>query len=212
MSFGTGASRPLLRLACLMAMALLVPLSHASVLGNGNSVPPSPLFPTGTLLVSISGTITTPTFSADYSEWVYSDPTNTWCAGCLDFVYQFTNNGPDSNERFSMYNFSGFMLDVGTNPFGVHDPTTIDRSLNGPVVGFNYPASDEIAPGQTTPLLVIETNAVTYVPGFVSAQDGTAGFGAGYSPGVPIPEPSSLALLGGGLAVAGALLRRSMGK
>src|SRR5271167_1235736 len=49
MSFGTGASRPLLRLASFMAMALLVPLSHASVLGNGNSVPPSPLFPTGTL-------------------------------------------------------------------------------------------------------------------------------------------------------------------
>ncbi len=212
MSFGTGASRPLLRLACFMAMALLVPLSHASVLGNGNSVPPSPLFPTGTLQVSISGTITTPTFTASYTEWVFADPANTWCSGCLDFVYQFTNNGGDSNERFSMYNFAGFLVDVGTDPFGVHDPTTIDRSTSGPVIGFNFPASDEIAPGQTTPMLVIETNALKYTPGYVSAQDGTAGYGLGYSPASPIPEPSSLALLGGGLAVAGALLRKSLGK
>jgi len=208
MSHGTGASRPMLRLACLITLALLVPLSHASVLSNGNSVPPSPLFPTGTLLASIiNGTITTPTFTTTYSEWVYADPTNTWCSGCLDFVYQFTNNGGDANERYSMYNFAGFSTDVGTNPFGGHDPTTIDRSLNGPVIGFNYPGSDEISPGQTTPLLVIETDALHFNPGFVSAQDGTAAFAPGFSPAA-VPEPSSLALLGGGLAVVGALLRK----
>jgi PEP-CTERM motif len=206
MLVGTGATRPLLRLACLIAMALLVPFSQASVLGNGNSVPPSPLFPTGTQLAFVTGTITTATFTTTYSEWVFSDPTNTWCVGCLDFVYQFTNKGPDSNERFSMSSFAGFLVDVGTNPFGIHDPTTIDRSLNGPVIGFNFPASDEISPGQTTPLLVIETNAMKFTSGFVSAQDGTAGSNVGFAP--TVPEPSSLALLGGGLAVAGTMLRK----
>lgn len=200
------------RLVFLLAMALLVPLAHASTLGNGNSVPPSPLFPGGTLLASTSGTIATVTFSDSYTENVYSDPSNTWCTGCLDFVYQFTNNGPDSNERYTMSNFAGFLVDVGTNPFGGHDPTTINRSKNGSVVGFDFSASDEISPGLTTPFLVIETNAQSFTNGFVSAQDGTAGSGLGFAPFVPFaaPEPSSLALLGGGLSLVGALLRKSL--
>jgi hypothetical protein len=193
------------KLVCLLALALLVPLAQASILGNGGSVPPSPLFPIGTLVASTSGTITTATINDSYTQWVFSDPTNTWCAGCLDFVYQFTNNGGDPNARFTMYNFAGSLVDVGTDPFGGHNPLTIDRSSLGPVIAFNYVGS-EIVPGETTPWLVIETNALYFTTGFASVQDGTAGYGFAYAPAVP--EPSSLALMGSGISVFGLMLRK----
>lgn len=196
------------KLLLLVAFTLLLTTAQASILGNGSSVPPSPLFPGGTLVATASGTITTPTFSADYAQWVWADPLNSWCTGCLDFVYQFTNHGPEVNERYSMSNFQGFLLDVGTNPFGVHDPTLIDRSGLGPVVGFNFPASDEITPGSSTVLLVIETNALHVTTGFVSAQDGTAGTGVAWAP-FAVPEPTSLVLMGGGLIALGKFLRKS---
>jgi PEP-CTERM motif len=57
---------------------------------------------------------------------------------------------------------------------------------------------------------VIETDATAYKWGFVSAQDGTAGSARAYIPAVP--EPSSLALVGGGLSTFGLLLRKRLGK
>ena len=106
-----------------------------------------------------------------------------------------------------MSSFAGFQVDVGTSPFGINDPNTVNRSLgNGAVIGFNYTPGIEIQPGVTTPWLVIETDATAYKWGFVSAQDGTAGSANAYIPAVP--EPSSLALVGGGLSVFGLLLRK----
>jgi hypothetical protein len=199
------------KLVCLLAFTLLLPVAQASVLSGGGSVAPSPMFPGGSLLATTSGTITTPTFSTDFTQWVFADPFNSWCVNCLDFVYQFTNNGPDINERYSMSSFAGFQADVGTSPFGINDPNTVNRSLgSGAVIGFNYTPGIEIQPGVTTPWLVIETDATAYKWGFVSAQDGTAGSARAYIPAVP--EPSSLALVGGGLSTFGLLLRKRLGK
>ncbi|HVP54143.1 MAG TPA: PEP-CTERM sorting domain-containing protein [Candidatus Eisenbacteria bacterium] len=196
------------KLLVLLAFTLLLPCAQASILGNGLSTPPSPLFPTGSLVAAASGTITAPTFTTTYQQAVLSDPLNTWCAGCLDFVYQFTVLGPDPNQRFSMSSFQGLLLDVGTNPFGAHDPTLVDRSVMGAIVGFNFPASDEIAVGSSTVELIIETNARYLTTGFVSAQDGTAGSGVAWAPSA-IPEPASLVLMGSGLIAVGKFLRKS---
>ena len=209
MSRESGNTQSPSRLLVLLAFTLLLPCAQASVLGNGLSVAPSPLFPGGVMVAHASGTITTPTFTTTYTQTVWADSSNTWmCTGCLDFVYQFTNLGPDPNQRFTMSSFQGFLLDVGTDPFGVHDPTLVDRSIAGAVVGFNFPAGDEIAVGETTVSLVIETNATRFVPGFVSAQDGTAGSGFAWAPQV-VPEPASLMLMGSGLLAVGGYLRKS---
>ena len=159
-----------------LAFALAVPLAQASLLNPGQTAPPDVLTaPTGSPLATISGTISPGTFTTTYTEWVFADSNNTFCAGCLDFVYQFTDNGPGINERYTGYSFAGFMVDVGYDPAtGTMVPSTVDRSTNGDVVGFNYIGTDEITSGETTPLLIIETNATTYVPGLVSAQDGSA--------------------------------------
>jgi PEP-CTERM motif len=145
-------------------------------------------------------------------NWVQADPNNTFCANCLDFIYVFTNLGPAVNQRFSMSSFAGFMTDLGTNPFGVHDPITVSRSLTagGPVLSFNFDEfGDGIKPGETTVDLIVETNALKYTIGYLSAQDGTAGSGVGFAPAATVPEPTSLMLMGGGLLALGSFLRKS---
>jgi PEP-CTERM motif len=163
---------------------------------------------------TISTTIGTDTLSVTYFEDVFTDPSGL-CPGCLDFLIQATNNtaSTDIIDRVTTSNFGALgasLPDVGDNtslPAGTNygafpaiggaiAPTSLDRSSNGNVIGFDFAAS-AVSPGGNTEYLIIKTTATAFVPGTVSFQDGVTASGPGF--GVA-PEPDMIALLVLGLA------------
>lgn len=137
------------------------------------------------------------TFTGVGQAWVYSDANNVYAPGDLDFVYQFNNNGPAVNERLTAFDFKGFSVDAGYITGTGVAPTAVSLSSDGSVVGFGYIPTNIMA-GQTSDLLVIETDATSYIPGTYTVQDGSTVTTIGYAPALA-PEPASLALIGAGL-------------
>ena len=198
-----------------LGVALTASSAFANTIAPGASAAPDllTLGAGATSIASVSGTISPGTFTANYTETVYADPTNTFCAGCYDFVYSVSNVGATGViERITGYSYDTTILtDVGYTPGSGTAPTTVDRSANGNVVGFNFLGSGEIAAGTSTDMLIIETNSKSFVSGLISIQDGSAGTSVAFGPGpVSTPEPVSMGLLGGGLTFLGlARLRKS---
>ena len=154
---------------------------------------------------------------------VIADPSNVYCAGCLDFIFQ-VENAPGSATnitRISIGGFTGFQTDAGydATTFGGRSecgpadsgacnivffgPDSVDRSANGDQVAFNF-LSNPLIPGKAAPNLIIETNAIAYTdPSFsVYGSDGSqvldvSGIlGPAGAPVGSVPEPSAALLLG----------------
>jgi hypothetical protein len=201
-------------LLSLVVAAGFCSLSSAAILVPGNAqVPPDTFSPltTATLLATTGPqALSSGSFTGTGTAWVYSDPTNIFCANCLDFVYQVTDNGPQVNERISAAVFTGFSTDAGYVTGGSGKvPNSVDRSTDGSVVAFYYPGANNLLPGQTTALLVVKTNATSFITGTFSVQDGLSANAVGYSP-TSVPEPVSMCMFGGSLALLGlARLRRT---
>ena len=149
--------------------------------------------------------------------------------GTLDFVLQVTNTAPTavgfgSFGRLTTGNFASFLTSVGffTNDAdgaglftaGLESPDFADRGADGEVIGFDFLATGggKIAPGETSSILVISTNATNFAAGDTSVINGVAFSGRGFRPVAPnnvIPEPGTMALLATGLLpMAGAIIRR----
>ena len=190
--------------ACALTMTSL---ATASVLTPGSSGAPDPFSNAGWTLLASTGSqaLSSGTFTANATAWVYSDTGNTFCSGCLDFVYMVTRTGGnDPIERITAGNFAGYLVDAGvvaSSP-GVA-PSSVNRSADGGVVGFNY-QSTNLTGTNSTQLLVIQTNATNYMAGLMSVQDQLSVNGVGFQPAAATPEPVSMTLLGGGLALLGA--------
>ena len=205
-----------------LASAMTLPTMYGNIVTPGNTVSPDTFNQSGlTLINTISGTISPGTFVATYTENVYrvtgpltAGPTqNGLCLNCLDFEISVTNAGPDGVERVTASNFAGFNTDVGTaiGSTGVA-PASVDRSPltvgGGGVIGFNF-IGNGVGVGQSTDTLEIETNAINYIPGLVSIQDGSAGTGAGFEP-TATPEPGYMALVGAGLVAVSFFRRKKL--
>jgi len=144
--------------------------------------------------------------------------------GNLDFLYQFitgtTSLGAPSDtiRRVTGNKFDSFTTDVGyvtsnggslaffaapTTTAGNAFPDTVDRSLDGNIVGFNWSLANAFR--GTSDILVVRTNAKTFSTGFASAIDGGSTGVTGYQ---PAPEPAFAGLLLAGLFGAGLFLAR----
>jgi len=190
----------------------------ATLLTAGSSTPavvePDPLG--GLIIIANSGPLP---FTSSYgafsgtltSEVMQGDSTNPWGLTALTFTYVLTNDASsqDQLEELALNGFSLFQTDVSNRSTGV-SPTGYFRSFNGNVVGFNFTIPGSLNPGETSALLVVQTDALNYTQSFASvlnsdiASVGTsAPFLIPIGGGHPSPEPSSfvLAILGlGGLA------------
>jgi hypothetical protein len=139
--------------------------------------------------------------------------------GTLDFYYQVSNDassktslGRESNTFFDEFGtFVGFRTDGGSDAMvatagfgdGTMAPVTADRADG--VIGFSFDraVTDEIAPGEMSNVLIISTNAKNWTMGNAEVLDGGSATVMAFQP-ANVPEPATMALLGGGLlALAG---------
>lgn len=183
----------------------VVPLGAGAF--GGTVVYPTTITPfTGTSVLGVS-------FTGELAATVYSDPNNLFGAGDYDFVYQFSNDNNPSNtsiENFSVNDFTGFSTSAdyvtGTNVA----PTTMSRlpAGTGDVINFVYGPTTSVAFGQSSDVMVVQTNATAYQLGTASLQDGGNARIAAPVPAV-VPEPATAAIAGFALVALG--MRRRNG-
>jgi hypothetical protein len=167
-----------------------------------------------------------------YTEDVAVDPFGVTCSGCLDFAYQVSLNPLLSSgiDSLTVGRYAGYSTDVGyiagTGHMGGNGgngvPIKVHRGPLGGGLGFIFvspSAGAPIGPGGLSAFLIVATDSKTYdSSGFLAISGGRLGSPANgditglFEPTFQgsAPEPSTLALLGLGVAgIAGFSRRRS---
>jgi hypothetical protein len=200
---------------CSAASAASLPAS-SSILSTGAGVPIGGLTIAGGVPIpfvagTFSGTLTTTVISGDTSN----------PHGGLTFTYLLTNDVSSSHAigRFTVNDYAGFLVDANYQTPTVNQiPTLFDRSSgSGDTVGQSFIApiaalpgfgQGVLAPGSTSALFVLQTNAPFFQPTLANVIDGSIASVVSYAPSLFIPEPSTLALTVIGAAAAGVGLAR----
>jgi hypothetical protein len=157
--------------------------------------------------------------------------------GTLDFYYQISNPGTSRhNLAFSLsesfatgaafatsvfYRLENGGLDFFLNGMADASPSAANRSADGTMVNFEFVGSPiqselKINPGEVSRILVIRTNATSFVGGLTTIGNGITLTGPSFAPSgfapSAVPEPASLLLLGSAFAAAGYVARHRVAK
>jgi hypothetical protein len=198
--------------------------SAGTILNPGGVIgPPGTITYGGTIVAGLSGTFSASTstgqFTGSYTAIVYSDPNNLLCSGCYDFVINLNSNfgSTDNIERISdgTFNTSGVLVGTDapltgrTTPCATptstncyKDVTSVSRTTDGSSISFSFSGDNNIAGGESSASLVIQTGGTVYAPGSLAIQDDVTADSLSFG-NVGTPEPMTIALLGGGLAFLG---------
>jgi PEP-CTERM motif len=164
----------------------------------------------GTLLASVTTPFSAGVISGTLVSSVLANDAANPYSGGLTFTYQLgiAPASPDASSEMTVSSFTSFLTDVSYNTAGSDvNPSNFSRSSSGDTVRFiflNQPVGD----GQTSALLVVQTDAVDFQATMAGIIDGLTVNVASLAP-ISVPEPASGALILLGLGVMGLRLRRT---
>lgn len=207
--------------ALVLAASVVTPARGAALVPGSVLIPGSAEpNPVGATLITSTGPIpfTVPgSFNGKLTSTVYQETAVDNPLGGLTFTYLIENDAASANSigRLTVTEFLGWATDGSYQiPVAGVAPASIDRNVSGDVVGFNFvptgavdPNTGFLVPGASSALLVVQTDAPWYKGAVGNLIDG--GVTSVQSLGPAVPEPSTIALVLGGLGALGVFrLRR----